>query len=114
MNATLYTLKARCHYTSLTCRRVSTAVTRHKKQTACVGNLPAVVAAGNPVCPCTGTGWGPSEPPTPASTICHPLAATERWVKLTRPRALQMLQAAVQIAGNNVRAKPVIHHTDTI
>jgi hypothetical protein len=47
------------------------------------GNLPAVVAVESPACPCIGIGWGPSEPPTPASTICHLPAEMQHWVKLT-------------------------------
>jgi hypothetical protein len=78
------------------------------------GILPAVVAVENPVCPCTGTGWGLSEPPTPASMICHLLAAKEHWMNLTGPRSLQTLQEAAQIAGDNVRFMPVIHQTNKI
>jgi hypothetical protein len=48
-----------------------------------VGNLPAVVAGENPVSLCTGTGWGPSELPTPASTIYHLLAEMQQWIKLS-------------------------------
>lgn len=83
MNRTLFTPKARCHYTSL---HADTLVPRSQdtrsKQPA-DSNLPAVVAVDSPVCPCTSTGWGPSELPTPASMICRLPAEMERWVKLT-------------------------------
>jgi len=79
---TLYSLKARCHYTRHADMLVPRSHDTRSKQPA-DGNLPAVVAVESPVCPCTGTGWGPSELPKPASMICHLPAEMERWVKLT-------------------------------
>ena len=52
-----------------------------------------------------------------AHTCFHDLSPA-RWNGMLsetyRPRSLKTLQAATQIAGNNVRFKPLIHHTDTI
>jgi hypothetical protein len=80
---TLYTLKAKCLYTSLHADMIVPRSQDTRSKQPAGGNLPAVVAVESPVCPCTGTGWGPSEPPTPASMICHLPAEMERWVKLT-------------------------------
>lgn len=82
-NATLYTLKARSHYTNLHADMLVPRSQDTRSKQPADGNLPAVAAVESPVCPCTGTGWGPSEPPTPASMICHLPAEMERWVKLT-------------------------------
>jgi len=83
MNRTFRTLKARSHYTWLHATMLvpwsQDMISKHLVE----GNLPAVVAVESPVCPCTDTGWGPSELPTPASMICHLLAEKEHWVKLT-------------------------------
>jgi len=82
-NGTLYTLKARSHYTWLHAAMLVPRSQDTRSKQPADGNLPAVVAVESPVCPCADTGWGPSEPPTPASMICHLLAEKEHWVKLT-------------------------------